>query len=391
LKPGREKSLDRRHPWIFSGAVERVDGSPDDGETVQVIDAGGRFLAWAAYSVHSQIRARVWSWNSADEIGEDFFSTCLERSITARRESDYFKKTDALRLVHGESDGIPGLVVDNYGGYLAAQFLSSGSEYWREMLADLLMKMTGAACLYERSDVEVRQLEGLPQRVGLLRGNPPPTHITIRENGLSIRVDIQHGHKTGYYLDQRENRALVGQWAAGHHILDCFTYTGGFTLYALAGGAESVVSVDASADALALARENLLLNNLPAEKVTWQQADVFRFLRTLRDQARQFDMIILDPPKFAQTVSQVQQAARGYKDINLLAFKLLRPGGILATFSCSGGVSEELFQKIIAGAALDAGVEAQIIARLHQAGDHPVSLAFPEGAYLKGFLLHKMG
>ncbi len=391
LKPGREKSLERRHPWIFSGAVDRVDGSPTDGETVQVIDTRGDFLAWAAYSVQSQIRARVWSWNPADEIGEDFFLTRLERAIAARRESEYYIKTNALRLVHGESDGIPGLIVDNYGGYLAAQFLSSGSEYWREILADLLMKLTGATCLYERSDVEVRQLEGLPQRVGLLRGKPPPAHIAIQENGLSIKVDIQHGHKTGFYLDQRDNRAIVGYWSAGRQILDCFTYTGGFTLYALAGGGESVVSVDASAEALALAQENLILNNLPGEKVTWQQADVFRYLRTLRDQARQFDMIILDPPKFAQTGSQVQQAARGYKDINLLAFKLLRPGGLLATFSCSGGVSEELFQKIVAGAAVDAGVEAQIIARLHQAGDHPVSLAFPEGAYLKGFLIRKMG
>ena len=308
-------------------------------------------------------------------------------ALAARRPFFDLDRIEALRLVHGESDGLPGLILDRYGGTLVMQCLSSGIEYWQEPLADLLLELTGAKRIYERSDVEVRKLEGLPERKGAMRGGLPPERILIHENDLQFEVDVYGGHKTGFYLDQRLNRAAVGSLAHGCRVLDCFAYTGGFALSALAGGAASVLAVDASTEALELARRNLALNGLPEDKIDWQVGDVFQVLRGLRDRGQSFDLIVLDPPKFAATASQAGRAARGYKDINLLAFKLLRPGGLLATFSCSGGVSAELFQKIVAGAALDAGVEARILQRLHQSPDHPVALNFPEGAYLKGFII----
>jgi 23S rRNA (cytosine1962-C5)-methyltransferase len=391
LKPGREKSLLRRHPWIFSGAVAEVRGSPDEGETVEVADAQGKFLAWAAYSPHSQIRARAWSWIADEKIGPDLLRTRLASAISARRLLIGAVQTNAQRLVHGESDGLPGLIVDRYGPLLVAQYLSAGPERWRETISDLLMELTGADALYERSDADVRSLEGLRPRTGLLRGVFPSNQIQIEENKLRYWVDHTQGHKTGFYLDQRENRQQVGRLAGGREVLDCFSYTGGFALSCLAGGAKFVLAVDASAEALDRGRDNLQLNGLPEEQIEWLQGDVFRVLRTLRDSRRSFDLIILDPPKFAANAAQVEQAARGYKDINLLAFKLLRPRGLLATFSCSGGVSDDLFQKIVAGAALDARVDAQIIQRLHQAPDHPVALNFPEGAYLKGLVTRVQG
>jgi 23S rRNA (cytosine1962-C5)-methyltransferase len=390
LKAGREKSLLRRHPWVFAGAVDSVQGAPVDGDTVRVVSHTGEFLALAAYSVASQIRLRVWSWQAGDVIDAAFFRRALERAIVARAELFEPGKCDAARLVHGESDGLPGLVVDRYADTLSVQFLSSGAELWKETLADLLLELTGAVRLYERSDAEVRRLEGLEERSGPLRGDMPPGRLQIHENGLKFWVDVAHGHKTGHYLDQRDNRLRLMQIALGRQVLDCFAYTGGFTVHALAGGAESVLAVDSSTEALALARENLALNELPAGRLEWLEGDVFQVLRQLRDRRRTFDLIVLDPPKFAPTAALAEQAARGYKDINLLAFKLLRPGGLLFTFSCSGGVSADLFQKIVAGAALDAGVQAQIIEYLHQASDHPVALNFPEGAYLKGLVLRVM-
>jgi len=383
LKPGREKSVLRRHPWIFSGAVGRVDGSPGDGETVKMVNSQGQFLGWGAFSSKSQISVRIWSWDEEENIAGDFFRRRLQQAIAARQMNN------ALRLVHAESDGLPGLVVDRYNELLVVQYLSSGPERWRETLADLLVEITGIGQVFERSDVDVRALEGLPSRIGPVRGPEPPERITIRENGLDFWVDVHKGHKTGFYLDQRANRSRLRQLAVGRDVLDCFCYTGGFTVHAMAGGANSVQAVDGSGDALALARENLALNRLPSEEVEWVEGDVFQTLRGLRDRDRHFDLIILDPPKFAPTAAQAEGAARGYKDINLLAFKLLRPGGLLVTFSCSGGISEDLFQKIVAGAALDAGAEAQIIERLHQGADHPVALNFPEGAYLKGFIIRK--
>jgi 23S rRNA (cytosine1962-C5)-methyltransferase len=386
LKPGREKSLLRRHPWIFSGAVASLQGEPKSGETVRVVDSRSNFLALAAYSPESQIRARVWTWDPEEAIDRAFFQRRLDRAVALRQALLPALPTNALRLVHAESDGIPGLIVDRYNHGLVVQFLSSGVETWRETLLDLLQTWTGVDWIYERSDAEVRKLEGLPDRSGPLL-DAPPKSLIIEEQGLMFHVDLRLGHKTGYYLDQTSNRARVRALAAGRDVLDCFCYTGGFSAYALQGGARRVLAVDSSAEALALGRENIALNGLPFEKIEWELGDVFQVLRQLRDRNRAFDLIVLDPPKFAPTASQVQRAARGYKDINLLAFKLLRPGGILATFSCSGGVDADLFQKIVAAAALDAGVEARIVERLSQGPDHPVALNFPEGAYLKGLIV----
>jgi len=390
LKPGREKSLLRRHPWIFSGAIDRVIGEPGYGETVLVLDSQGIPLAQGAYSPRSNIRVRIWSWDLEQVIDKAFFRERIANAILERQvvlEAVGMEGNDAYRLVHAESDRLPGLVVDRYGNTLVMQCLSAGPDYWRETLADLLEELADAQCVFERSDADVRELEGLPPRVGTLRGAEPASRLLIHEGHLSFWVDIYHGHKTGFYLDQRFNRSRVAQLAMGREMLDCFAYTGGFTLSALAGGAKSVTAVEASSDALALARENLALNQLLDDRVEWVEGDVFQALRKLRDRGKTYDLIVLDPPKFAPTAAQAERASRGYKDINLLAFKLLRPGGFLATFSCSGGISEELFQKIVFGAALDANVEAQIVERLHQGFDHPVALNFPEGAYLKGLIL----
>ena len=386
LKPGRDKSVLHRHPWIYSGAVGQVNGNPQAGDTVEVRNASGDWLGRAAYSPASQIRARLWTWDADEAVDEDYFRVRIEKALVLRQAVISPGETDSYRLIHGESDGLPGLVVDRYADWLVVQILSAGIEPHRDLLVGLLADLTGVENIYERSDVDVRQLEGLPDRTGVLRGAPPPNPLWIHEHGLTFAVDLATGQKTGFYLDQRANRRRVGQLAAGRSVLNCFSYSGGFSLYALQGGAASVLSVDASAEALELGRQNLATNTLPAEKAEWLQGDVFHVLRELRDRARKFDLIVLDPPKFAPTAAQAEKAARGYKDINLLAFKLLNPGGLLATFSCSGGISAELFQKIVAGAALDASVNARILDLLRQGADHPVALNFPEGAYLKGII-----
>ena len=389
LKPGREKSLLRRHPWIFSGAVARVAGDPETGDTVAVCAAGGEILAWAAYSPASQIRARVWSWDENERIDGEFLRERLRRALDARARLLAAGASDAMRIVHGESDGLPGVIADRYGDVVVLQLLSAGAERWRAELADGVRELTGCVCVFERSDADVRELEGLPVRSGVLYGALPAAGVQIREHGLVYGVDAAAGHKTGFYLDQRDNRKRIGKLARDRDVLNCFCYTGGFTLNALAGGAKSVLSVDSSADAIARAKDNLARNDLDAARAEWQEADVFKYLRVLRDQGRSFDLIVLDPPKFAPTAAFAEKAARGYKDINLLALKLLRPGGLLASFSCSGGVSADLFQKILAGAALDAGVEASIVGHFAAAADHPVLLSFPEGDYLKGLLVRR--
>jgi len=385
LKPGRERSLLRRHPWVFSGAVAEVRGDPQPGATVELISAQREFLGQAAYSQQSQISARVWSWQCEENIDAAFFHRRLARAIRARAGLE--AESNAYRLVHAESDGLPGLVVDKYGEILVLQCLSTGAEAWREQIADALVELCEPAATYERSDVEVRKLEGLPPRAGLLRGELPETTVQITEHGLSFKVDLAGGHKTGFYLDQRANRLLARQLAKGRAVLDCFSYTGGFALNALKGGANAVTLVEESGDALNLAKDHFALNGFEKERAEFIQGDVFQVLRRFRDEARQFDLVVLDPPKFAPTKAQAERAARGYKDINLLAFKLLRPGGLLVTFSCSGGIDAALFQKIVAGAALDAGVDARILRRLSQGSDHPVALNFPEGEYLKGLVI----
>jgi 23S rRNA (cytosine1962-C5)-methyltransferase len=387
LKRGREKSLKRRHPWIFSGAIERLSGKPKSGDTVEVRSASGEVLARAAFSPQSQIRARVWTFDAAQEVDAAFLRSRIVQALALREGLPAAKHGNAMRLVHAESDGLPGLVVDRYADVLVAQFLAAGVERWREPILDALAELTGCSAVYERSDAETRKLEGLGPRSGFVRGNRQASRCPIIEYGLNFKVDVEQGQKTGFFLDQRENRRQVRALAAGREVLDGFCYTGGFAINALAGGAARVTAVESSAPSLEVARENLAANALDASKVEFVHADAFTHLRTLRDRGARFDLVVLDPPKFAPTAAQAKNAARAYKDINLLALKLLRPGGLLATFSCSGGVDAALFQSIVAGAALDAGAEAKIIERFSAAADHPVALQFPEGEYLKGLLV----
>ena len=389
LKKGRERSLRRRHPWIFSGAVEKASGKA--GETLEVRDAAGKFVARAAYSPKSQIRARVWSFDAAEQIDAAFFRNRVQKALALREGLPAARHTNALRLINGESDGLPGLVVDRYADVLVAQFLAAGVERWRDVILDSLTELSGCEAIFERSDAEVRKLEGLEARVGFARGNRNATRCPIVEHGLNYRVDVEQGQKTGFFLDQRENRQRVRALAAGREVLDGFSYTGGFAINALAGGAKRITAVESSAPALEVAKENLAANPLDASRVEFVQADVFKQLRALRDQNAKFDLVVLDPPKFAPTAAQVKKAARAYKDINLWALKLLAPGGLLATFSCSGAVPADLFQSIVAGAALDAGGDVKIIERFGAAADHPVAIEFPEGEYLKGLLLLKAG
>lgn len=389
LKAGRERSILRHHPWIFSGAIGKINGDPKLGETVDIVSSHGEFIARAAFNPNSNIIGRIWSWDVNQDIDQGFLVNCLKKAIDYRRSIRNSIQSDAFRLVHGESDGLPGLIIDQYQDILVAQFLTAGAEFWRDKLVDSIIKLTGASVLYERSDQDVRELEGLSLRKGLLFGKLSHDQVTITENKLKFVVDIVNGHKTGYYLDQKENHLFARILSNGLKVLDCFSYTGGFGINALAGDADNVTMVESSSTALALVKENALLNRINLDQIKFVNEDVFSYLRTLRDSRESYDMVILDPPKFAPTSSQVERAARGYKDINLLAFKLLRTGGYLITFSCSGGVNEELFQKIVTGAAFDAGTEGVIINRLHQALDHPVALNFPEGAYLKGFIIQK--
>lgn len=389
LKPGREKTVRRRHPWIYSGAVARVDQDLPAGATVAVCSSTGEFLARAAYSPKSQIAARVWSWDVNEQVDETFFHSRLQRAINRRRGLE--KLTNAMRLVNAESDGVPGLFLDRYADVAVCQFLTAGADYWKETIADSAASLADIRCVYERSDVDVRAKEGLAPAEGLLRGDPLEEAVEIWEQGpysggkpWLFLVNIKDGHKTGFYLDQRDNRRVVAELAAGRDVLNIFAYTGAFTVAALTGEARSVTTVDSSGPALQMARLNLETNNLPYDGLV--EADAFKLLRHYRDTAQSFDLIILDPPKFANTSAQVTRAARAYKDLNWLACRLLRPGGALVTFSCSGAISEDLFQKILFGAALDAARDVQIVRRLGQASDHPVLLSFPEAAYLKGFV-----
>lgn len=398
LHPGRERSLLRRHPWIFDSAIAKGGGDP--GETVRVESHDGKFLAWAAFSPQSRIRARAWSFDEAQRIEAAFFAAACARAIRVR--SRFEIRSDGVRLVHGESDGLPGLVVDRYADTLVAQFTSAGAERWKDVTADALLRETGLARLYERSDASVRTLEGLAPATGWLRGTQadgaaaPPTELEIREHDWRLSVDIAEGHKTGFYLDQRDNRKRFADWVQRlrlRRVLNCFCYTGGFTVAALSGmraaGVDDgeVVSIDSSAPALERARANLASNGFDAARARFLDADVNASLRQfLRDGAR-FDAIVLDPPKFAPTVTHAERAARAYKDINRLALQLLEPGGVLFTFSCSGGISADLFHKIVASAGADAGVDGYIVETMGAAPDHPMTLEFPEGEYLKGLVV----
>jgi len=386
VTPVGARSLARRHPWLFSRAVAGVTGSPGAGDSVELRLPDGGAAGWAAYSPASQIRARVWTFDPAEQVDRSFLRARLERAVAARASLLADPEREGCRLVNAESDGLPGVVVDRYGPWLVCQLLSAGAERWRDELLEALPAVFPCQGIFERSDVDVRAKEGLEPRVGTARGAEPPELVEIRERGLRFLVDLRHGHKTGFYLDQAVNRSRLADYSAGAEVLNCFAYTGGFSIAALAGGATRVTEVESSAAALALGRSNLSLNRCDESRVEQVEGNVFAVLRTLRDRGRQFDLIVLDPPKFADSKAQLDGACRGYKDVNLLACKLLRRGGILFTFSCSGLVSADLFQKVVAGAALDAGREVQVLERLGQAPDHPTLLSFPEGTYLKGLL-----
>ena len=385
LREGRERSLLRRHPWVFESSI--ASGKADSGETVRVHAHDGRFLAWAAYSPASMIRLRAWSFDEAERIDAAIFARRIAQAIEARASMQI--ESDGVRLIHGEADGLPGLIVDRYGDTLCAQILSAAAERWRAVIGPLLLQASGASRLYERSDASVRGLEGLTARTGWITGEGDAT-VAIREHGWRFDVDLANGHKTGFYLDQRDNRRLFAETVRqfGHRrVLNCFCYTGGFSVAALAGGATDVVSVDSSGPALAQAEAHVALNGFDGAHHRTHDADVNRSLREWLARGERFDAIVLDPPKFAPTAAHAERAARAYKDINRLALMLLQPGGTLFTFSCSGGVGADLFHKIVAGAGVDAGVDARVHARLAAAPDHPMTLAFPEGEYLKGLAL----
>jgi 23S rRNA (cytosine1962-C5)-methyltransferase len=385
LAKGREKSLLRRHPWIFSGAVDRLEGKALPGETIDILDSQGSWLARAAYSPESQIQARVWTFQQDEVINREFFVRRLQQAQSWR---DWLAQRDGLngyRLIAGESDGLPGITIDRFQNFLVLQLLSAGAEYQRAALVSALQQCYPECSIYDRSDVSVRKKEGLPLVQGTICGEMPPALLPITENGMQLLVDIQQGHKTGFYLDQRDSRLAARHYADGRRVLNCFSYTGAFAVATLMGNCQHVISVDTSQSALDIARQNVELNQLDLSKAEFVRDDVFQLLRTYRTQGEKFDLIIMDPPKFVENKSQLASACRGYKDINMLAIQLLRPGGILLSFSCSGLMPIDLFQKILADAALDAEHDIQFIEQFRQAADHPVIATYPEGLYLKGF------
>ncbi|MBE2260420.1 MAG: class I SAM-dependent rRNA methyltransferase [Rhodobacteraceae bacterium] len=387
LLAGKDRSLAHRHPWIFAASVDGLRGRARPGDTVDVVAANGRPLARAAWSPASKIRARVWSFDPQEVIDDAFFKRRVQAAVQRRQLMPELRGQDGVRLIHGESDGLPGLIADRYGDTVVLQLTATGPEKWRSAIIAALQRATGCARIYERSDSDVRRLEGLEPVSGWVLGEAADEALVIAENGLRLKVDIVAGHKTGFYLDQRDNRLLTRELAAGRATLNCFCYTGAFSLQALAGGASGVLSIDSSAPALATAVDNLALNpQLDASRAEWREADVFAALRALKAEGRHFDLIILDPPKFAPSGAHAERAARAYRDINVFGFRLLKPGGLLMTYSCSGGIRSEHFQQIVADAAVSAGRDARILRRLAAPPDHPVALHFSEGEYLKGLL-----
>jgi len=386
LKSSRDKIIQNMHPWIFSGAIDSVSGNPANGETVEILSSKGELAGKGSYSPSSQIRVRILSFNPEEEINSTFLHSRILKSINQRKQTIDLKNTNAFRLINSESDGLPGVIVDKYNEYLVCQFLSAGAEYLKKNIVEILAEELKPKGIYERSDVDVREKENLKPVKGLLSGKEPDDLIEVTENGIKFFVDIKHGHKTGFYLDQSDNRKLLLNFVKDRTVLNCFSYTGGFSVYALKGGAKKVTNIESSLPAISISMKNFQLNNLDENKVEHVTEDVFKVLRKFRDEGKTFDVIILDPPKFAESVSHVTKASRAYKDVNLLAMKIINPGGILFTFSCSGHVSQDLFKKIVAGAAIDSGRDVKIIKQLSQSSDHPVSLNFPEGHYLKGFI-----
>lgn len=386
LKKDTVRTLKYHHPWIFSGAVKAIEGTPKSGESLEIRSEDGETLGYGSYSPKSKIAIRMWSFSDKDILDEELIRKRISDAISFRLKRSFFDGSDCCRLIFAEADGIPGLIVDKFADYLVCQFLFAGAEYWKGTIVSILNALIPNSGIYERSDVDIREKEGLPLITGVLSGSEPPDLIEIKEGNIKYHIDIKNGHKTGFYLDQRVNRLRVAQYAKGVEVLDCFTYTGGFSIAALKGGAKKVISIDSSAPALEALKKNVELNGLDISKSELLDAKVAEQLRKYRDSARQFDMIILDPPKFIYDRAHLEQATRAYKDINLLAIKLLRNNGILATFSCSQPMTEELFQKMVSYAAVDAGKSVQILEKLNQSPDHPIALNFPESAYLKGLI-----
>ncbi|HCG5510910.1 TPA: class I SAM-dependent methyltransferase [Vibrio parahaemolyticus] len=386
LVKGREKSVKRKHPWIFSRGISKVEGEPALGETVDVFTHDGKWLAKAAYSPESQIRARIWSVEK-EEINKAFFVKRFQNAQLLREDVIERDGLTGYRLIAAESDGLPGVTIDRYQNFFVCQLLSAGAEYNKQAIVDALVECFPDCNVYERSDVAVRKKEGLKETTGVLHGEEPPKSVVIEENGVKISVDIVGGHKTGFYLDQRDSRQQAMKYVKDKEVLNCFSYTGGFGLYALKGGAKRVINADVSQPALDTAKYNAELNefDISKKRAVFLNADVFKLLREYRDQGTQFDVVIMDPPKFAESKAQLNGACRGYKDINMLAMQILKPGGTLLTYSCSGLMDQVLFQKIIADAAVDANRQVKFVERFEQAADHPTDTAYPEGFYLKGF------
>lgn len=397
LKPGKERALLRRHPWVYSTGIANVKGKPQSGDTIKIVDNKGNFLAWGAYSPESALRARCWSFNEKDIINEEWIRARVFEAIRSR--DDLKSRTNAIRLIFGEADFLPGLIVDQYDTQLVTQFQAAGVEKWRSEIGKALTDATGLTQVFDRSDAATRAREGLPERKEVLEGEEPPEKIQIDEDGILYGVDVRMGHKTGFYVDQRDNRRLARQLAEtfrkvhgrGMRALNCFCYTGGFSLALAKGGAEEVISIDSSADALEMAKSNAKLNGFNESQMKWVEANVFEQLRKYRDAGEKFDLVILDPPKFASSHHHVEKAARAYKDINLNGLRLLNEGGQLLTFSCSGAIDVDLFQKIVAGAVIDAKTDAWMISRLGAGSDHPLLMTHPEGEYLKGLHLVSRG
>ncbi len=385
LSKGKEKAVLQRHPWIFSGALQSIKGKPKNGELVQVCDFNGLFLAYGYYNDESRVAVRLLSWDQSVLPDEAWYRQRIQKAIASRKHL-LTENNDTCRLLFSESDYLPGLIVDKYGDYLAVQILTSGIEEMKPVILDELQKLTGVKGIFDKSDVKARAHDGLPETDGLLWGNLPPEFVEVKENGIRYHINIVSGQKSGFYCDQRYNRALLAQYVYGKSVLDCFSYSGGFSLNAMANGAEEVTAVDSSALAIETFYQNITLNGFNDRKHHAIQSDVNKQLRVFKANNEKFDVVVLDPPKYAPSRSALNKAARAYKDLNRLGMQVLKEGGLLATFSCSGAMDMETFKNIIAWAALDAGKEVQVIHQFHQPEDHPVRVSFPEGEYLKGLL-----
>lgn len=386
LKRGKEKAVLQRHPWVFSGALEKIMGNPENGDVVKVLSANNDFLAYGYFNNQSRVAVRLLEWDENQQIDEKWYAAKINQAIASRAHLNT-KDTNAYRLIFSEADFLPGLIVDQYADFLSVQILSTGIEKAKPIIISLLVKALQPKGIFDRSDATARTHEGITAENGLLWGEAPAAFIAVKENGITYHINIAEGQKSGFYCDQRDNRKFLANYAKGKTVLDCFSYSGGFTLNALAEGAKTVTSVDSSALAIETLKQNITLNKFDKKKADAIQSDVNKQLRAFKDEGKKFDIVVLDPPKYAPSRSALDRAARAYKDLNRLGLLLLESGGLLATFSCSGAVDIETFKQIIAWAALDAGKEVQVIRQFSQPEDHPVRLSFPEGEYLKGLLV----